>query len=341
MADADSIRLWEDLKLGYTESLGHPELRETIAGLYDGIDRDDILVAVPEEGIFLSMQALLDPGDHLICTFPGYQSLYEVALSIGCRVDHWQPVEEQGWRFDVEHLEKLLRPDTKLIAVNFPHNPTGYLPPGEDFQALLELVRGRNIHLLSDEMYRYLELDEAGRLPAVCACYDKGISLSGLSKSFGLPGLRIGWLATRDHELRDRMSRLKDYTTICGSAPSEILGLIALRQRHEIISMQKRRIQRNLALLDDFFRERRDMFRWNRPLGGTICFPRMMTVGDTFSFCEKLVRETRIMLAPSRVFQYGDNHVRIGFGRENLPEVLERFGHYLDRFEIYSNCQKK
>jgi aspartate/methionine/tyrosine aminotransferase len=329
LADAETSRLWSELRLGYTESPGHPLLREAIAALYPGVDPGDVLVVVPEEGIFLLVHALLERGDHVICTWPAYQSLHEVARAIGCEVSPWEPDEARGWRFDLEALEALLRPETRLIVVNFPHNPTGHVPPAADFEALLELARGRGVHLLSDEMYRFLEVDRGATLPAACERYGRAASLCGLSKTFGLPGLRVGWVVTRDRELLARVAALKDYTTICGSAPAEILAIIALRAREAIIGRQVARIRRNLTALDAFFGEHRQRMAWNRPAGGSVCLPRVLAAPDTAALCEELLRETGIMLVPSALFGYGGRHVRIGFGREDLPVVLDRFSDYL------------
>jgi aspartate/methionine/tyrosine aminotransferase len=331
LADEKTLDMWNELKLGYTESWGHPLLREEIGGMYGGISPEDVLTVVPEEGIFLFMHALLEPGDHVVCTYPGYQSLYEVARSIGCRVSTWAPDEEMGWKFDIEDLKGLLESKTRLVVVNFPHNPTGYRPPAEDFDKLIDMLRMRGIYLLSDEMYRYLELDEGTTLPSACEVYDRACSLSGLSKTFGLPGLRVGWLVSLDHGVLNQVSRLKDYTTICGSAPSEILAIVALQSRTEIIRQQLARVRRNVGLLDRFFDGFQDRFQWQRPRGGSVCFPRMLGDKGTYEFCERIVQEAGIMLVPSREFQYGDHHVRIGFGRENLPEVLEKFANYLGR----------
>ncbi|MGD9056846.1 MAG: aminotransferase class I/II-fold pyridoxal phosphate-dependent enzyme [Desulfobacterales bacterium] len=331
MADAETKRLWDQLKLEYTETLGHPLLRGAIAEIYQGIHMEDIIVVVPEEGIFLLMHAILEPGDHVVCTFPAYQSLYEVAQSIGCEVSKWEPDESNGWCFDVEQLEEKLQDNTRLVVVNFPHNPTGYVPPAEDYKALINIVRQRNIYLLSDEMYRFLEVDYGATLPAGCELYDQAFSLGGLSKTFGLPGLRIGWIVSRNHDVLERVSQLKDYTTICNSAPSEILAIMALRNKDKIIGLQKTRVDKNLKILDDFLGEYADCFSWNRPLGGSICFPRSLISQNTFEFCEELVQETGIMLLPSRMFMFGDNHLRVGYGRENLPDVVNRFADYLNR----------
>ena len=330
MADGETAQLWEQLKLGYTESSGHPLLRETIAGIYNEIGTEDVLVVVPEEGIFLLMHALLQPGDHVVCTFPGYQSLYEIARSIGCELSTWEPDEERGWHFDVEELQEKMRANTRLVVVNFPHNPTGYVPPQEDFEAVIQIAREQGAYLLSDEMYRFLEIDEGTTLPAACERYERAFSLFGLSKTFGLPGLRIGWLTSKDDKVLGRVKELKDYTTICSSAPSEILAIIALQNRSEIICQQVKRARRNVGVLESFFSARRDWFRWHRPVGGSVCFPRMTIVDDTTLFCEHLIQETGIMLVPSSQFQFGRQHIRIGFGRDDLPEVIERFSAYLE-----------
>jgi aspartate/methionine/tyrosine aminotransferase len=331
MADAEMVDSWGALKLGYTESLGHPTLREEIANIYQGINPSDVLVVVPEEGIFLLMHALLEAGDHVLCTYPGYQSLYEIARAIGCQVSTWEPDEGQGWHFDIDVLASKLRANTKLVVANFPHNPTGFMPTKDDFTAMVELVRERGAYLLSDEMYRYLEAEPGTTLPAACDLYERAFSLFGLSKSFGLPGLRVGWLASQDRQGMERISQLKDYTTICASAPSELLAIIALRSKERILKQQTDRTWRNLTVLDAFFERFQDQFSWNRPKGGSICFPRMLLVRDTYAFSEQVVEETGIMLAPSRMFQYGDPHLRIGFGREDLPQVVALFGEYLDQ----------
>jgi aspartate/methionine/tyrosine aminotransferase len=329
MAHKDRVELWIDLKLGYTESQGHPRLRQEIAGTYRDIDSDEILGVIPEEGIFLLMHALLEPGDHIVCTFPGYQSLYEIARSIGCGVSFWEPVEENGWFFDPQQLEYLVTDKTRLIVMNFPHNPTGYLPDREDYLAMLEIASKRGIHVLSDEMYRYLEVSEEDLLPAGCEIYERAISLSGLSKAYGLPGLRIGWTVSKDRDLLRRMMALKDYTTICASAPSEVLAIFALSNREQIIAQQRQRVIRNLELLDRFFDSFKDMFDWRRPRAGSIGFAKMKLSGGAQKFCEAAVIEAGIMIAPSTVFNYGDDHIRLGFGREDLPEVLDVFSAYL------------
>jgi len=331
MSDQETAALWQNLSLGYTESLGHPLLREEISKLYQGISPQDCLVIIPEEGIFIALNSILHAGDHVICTFPGYQSLYELARGLGCEITLWQPDESNGWCFDPAFLKANIRPNTKLVIVNFPHNPTGSYPSKDDYQSIIDIARENDLYLFSDEMYRFLEYDPAIRLPSACEVYEKAISLFGMSKSFGMAGVRLGWLVTKNVGLYASMAAFKDYTTICGSAPSEILSIIALRSKERIIAGHLARIMRNLALLDGFFEEFHDRFEWIKPQAGTLAFPRLKGTAKASDFCRRVVQEANIMLLPSTVFDYGDRHFRLGFGRENLPEVLGIFTEYLKR----------
>jgi len=321
--------MWQELKVGYTESLGLPLLRQEIIKLYQGINQDDVLVAAPEEGIFIAMNVLLNKGDHIICTFPGYQSLYEIAHSLGCEVTKWVLDEEKDWGVNLTFIEKNIKKNTKLIIINFPHNPTGSLINKKDFQKIAQIAKAHDLYLFSDEMYRFLELNPDHRLPSAYKVYDKAISLFGMSKTFGMAGVRIGWLVTKDKKIFEEMKVFKDYTTICSSAPSEILSLIALRARDVIIAHHLERIKNNLNLLEIFFEKHQNLFSWVRPKAGTIGFPQLKGKINSLTFCRELVERTGIMLLPSTVYDFDDKHFRIGFGRENMPEVLKIFEKYI------------
>lgn len=329
LADPETKRMWEELKLGYTESLGLPELRQEVAKLYKGVSEDEVLIITPEEGIFIAMNTLLNKGDHIVCAYPGYQSLYEIAESLDCEVTKWQPNEGDNWRFDPDFLEENIKPNTKLIIVNFPHNPTGSMASKQDFQKIVDIAKKHNVYLFSDEMYRFLELNPNGRLPSAVELYDKAISLFGMSKTFGMAGVRIGWVITKDKKLYKDMTTFKDYTTICSSAPSEVLSLIALRAKDTIIQNHLKRINRNLELLDAFFKRYTKLFSWVKPQAGTICFPKLLLNETSFDFCEAVVKDAGIMILPSTVYAYDDKHFRLGFGRENMPEALSRFEEYI------------
>ena len=329
MADKNSLNLWNNLKLGYTESQGHPILREEISRLYLNITPEDVLVITPEEGIYIAMNSILQKNDHVIVTFPGYQSLYEIANSIGCDVSRWTPQNEKGWFFDVKEFKNLIRDNTKLIVINFPHNPTGATIQEKELKEIIDIARQKNIIVFSDEMYRFLEYDKTNRISSACDLYENAVSLFGMSKSFALAGLRIGWLTTKNSDLLKRFVTYKDYTTICGSATSEILAIIALRSKEIIFERNLGLIGSNLKILDDFFAKYMALFDWYRPKAGPIGFPTLKTQTDVCDFCLDLVEKKGVMLLPSKVYDINGNFFRIGFARNNMPKAVEKLDEYL------------
>jgi aspartate/methionine/tyrosine aminotransferase len=334
LADDETAAMWANLGLGYTESTGHPLLRRAIAALYDSVGADDVLVfAGAEEAIFCLMTTSLEPGDHVVVTWPGYQSLYEVARAAGAKVGLHLLREEDGWGLDVDRLLRSFHDDTRMVVVNAPHNPTGMLPTPEEWQRLAAECSSRGIRLVADEVYRFLEHDDAPTLPAGADLDERAISIGVMSKSFALAGLRIGWLATRDRSVLDRCARMKDYTTICSSAPSEVLALIALRARERVLERSRSIVRANLAVLDDFFARRSDALTWVRPKGGSTGFPKLVPGGPAGSssdaFAARLVEATGVLLLPSSTFGFGDAHVRIGLGRADLPEALVKLEDFL------------
>ncbi len=320
--EADAAERLEAVWLGYTEAPGAPSLRREISRIYETIGGDDVLVHTgAEEAIFLFMQAALSPGDHVIVHWPCYQSLTEVARSMGCRVSLWEGREENGWALDPDELGRLVGPDTRVIVVNTPHNPTGYLMDRGTMEETVRIARENGILLFSDEVYRESEYDPADRLPAACDLDEKAVSLGVMSKTYGLPGLRIGWIATRNRAILDRMASLKDYTTICNSAPSEFLAELALRNRDRLIQRNVGIITRNLAMLDDFLGRRGDRFSWHRPKAGPIAFPALKGE-DAAAFCDRLVKKKGVLLLPGTLYDHPGNHFRIGFGRRDFGEGL-------------------
>jgi aspartate/methionine/tyrosine aminotransferase len=310
------------LRLGYTESAGSPTLRAEISGLYTDLPPVRVLVhAGAEEAIFLFMHAALAPGDQVVVHSPCYQSLAEVARSIGCTVTPWHADEANGWALDPDDLRRALTPAARAIVINTPHNPTGYLMDQDRFREVNRIALDRGIILFSDEVYRESEHDPADRLPPACDLNDLAVSLGVMSKTYGLAGLRIGWVASRNAEIVSRMARLKDYTTICTSAPSEFLAEVALRHREQIVRRNRDIIRENLAVLDAFFARHPRTFDWRRPRAGSIAFPRLVG-GDVERFCHELVTEAGVLLLPGTLFEDAGNHFRVGFGRKDLPQAV-------------------
>jgi aspartate/methionine/tyrosine aminotransferase len=327
LAEPETRRLWGELELGYTDPGGLPTLRTEIAGMYAGLEPDEIITfAGADEAIFLALNAILRPGDHAVVTWPAYQSLHEVAHAAGADVT-LVPLDREEWTLDVDRLRRAVRPTTRVVVVNFPHNPTGALPSRSTLDAVEALAAEVGAHLFSDEVYRFLEHDPTDRLPAAAEYGGRAVSLGVMSKSFGLAGLRIGWVATKDRELLRRISTYKEYVSSCSSAPSEVLALIALRARETVLARSRRVLQRNLALLDGFFARWEDAFEWVRPGAGCVGFPRLDGL-DVEELAVRLVREEGVLVVPGSVYDFPGNHFRLGFGRVDLPAALaglERF----------------
>lgn len=327
--EEDAAEKFQKVWLGYTESSGSPSLRGEIAKLYSTVQADDVLVfSGANEAIYLFMLAALKENDHIIVHAPHYQSLSEVAKGIGCLVSPWRAREENGWALDLDELRHLMRSTTKAIVVNVPHNPTGYLMSRADFDALNRFAQEKGVLLFSDEVYRESEYDPADRLPAAVDYGAHAVSLGVTSKTYGLAGLRIGWIAAKNRAVYDKMASLKDYTTICNSAPSEFLAELAMRHRAELADRSLKIIKHNLAVIDDLFARYSSLFSWQRPRAGSMGFPKLLK-GGVESFCDDLVRRAGVLLLPGSVYDDAHNHFRLGLGRKNLPQAVSRMEEYL------------
>ena len=333
--DADRQR-WDELRLGYIETFGTPELRAAIAATFVERTSADILVfAGAEEGIFTAMQVLLSADDHAIVVTPNYQSAETLPGGI-CEVTAVALDEAGDWDLDVDRVRDALRPNTRLISINFPHNPTGKIISHDRLEALIAIARERDLWIFSDEVYRLIERDPAMRLPQVADVYEKGLSLNVMSKSYGLPGLRVGWIASSDRELLGKMERVKHYLSICNSAPSEVLATIALKARDHILERNRGIVDENLRKLDRFFAEFPDLFEWSVPDGGCVGFPRYLGSDGVERFCERLVNDAGVLLLPANIYEsaYGPtpaDRFRIGYGRLGLEEGLDAMRSCLDR----------
>src|SRR5215218_677602 len=332
---AEGLEELAALPLGYTPTWGSDALREAIAATYDAVDPDDVLVfAGAEEAMFWAMQELVGPGGHAVVTVPNYQSMESVPLATGAAVSGLSLRPEDGWALDLDALRALLRPETRLVAVNFPNNPTGALPDPDAWAALVALCEERGIRLFSDEVYRGLEPDGTEPLRQAADASPTALSLGVMSKAYGLPGLRIGWLACRDRAVLERLETRKHYTSICNPAPSELIAARALRRGAEIIARNRAIIARNLPVFDAFFAEHADLFEWEHPRGGCVCFPRYRGADGVEAFCHDLLEQAGVVLLPASIYasDLGDvppDRFRIGVGRADPEPALEAFGAFL------------
>ncbi len=327
LATPDEQKLWNNLRFGYTESSGSDFLREEISMQYSTISADKINVMSPGEANFILMNILLNSGDEVICQRPSYQSLYQVAVSLGADFKFWDCRSDN--KFYIQDLEKIISSKTKLLILNFPHNPTGFVPTNAELKQIIELATNYNIFIFSDEMYRRLIHDEKDEIPSVCDLYENSASLWGMSKSFGLAGLRIGWVCTHRKDLLDKIASFKDYLSICNNAAGEVLSFIALRHWRDFITPNKSKINRNKEIFKKFVAKYVDLFEYYEPKGGSTVLVRQNTGMSSYELAEKIVNEIGIMLVPSEMFDYGEQHLRIGLGRENFPEALKIFDDYL------------
>jgi aspartate/methionine/tyrosine aminotransferase len=327
MADAADRAAWDQLYLGYTETWGSPALREAIAATYDTISVGEVLSFVgAQEGIFAAMHGLLGPDDHAIVVIPNYQSVESVPLSI-CDTTGIPLDPDNNWELDLDRVRDAIRPNTRVICINFPHNPTGKVISRSALDSLIDVARRRGIYIFSDEVYRLLERRPESRLPQVADLYERGLSLGVMSKAYGLSGLRLGWIASKDVEMLRMLERVKHYTSICSPGPTELLSQIGLKAREAILARNRALIAKNLPLLEAFFNDHADLFEWYLPDGGCIGYPRYLGREGVEAFAKELVEQTGVLLLPGSVYQSDlgptpADRFRVGYGRANMEEGL-------------------
>jgi len=347
LADEECRQMWDDLWLGYTECWGHPLLRQEVASnFYPGLGAENIrMFAGAEEGIFCVMTALLSQDDHAVVITPCYQSLFSLPKS-RCAVTPVSLLPSEHWRCDLDVLRASIQANTKLIVMNWPHNPTGQVPSREHWEGILAIAKEHDLWVFSDEVYRGLEPNEALRLPTLASVYEKGLSLGVVSKSIGLAGLRVGWIAGQDQAILNAIADVKHYLSICNSAPSEVLALIALRNNDVLLNRILSIVRDNLALIDAFLERWSSIFRWERPVGGCCGFMEMIDASSISmdELAKQLVESHGVLIIPGSIFNQTksaspstesagrnlSNFFRIGFGRKNFPECLEAFENALN-----------
>lgn len=338
MADKSLDEL-SNLHLGYTETWGAPSLRYAIAGTYRNLKSENILCfAGAEEGVYTAMRVLLSRNDPAIVAVPNYQAAETIPLDI-CQVSGVCLDAQNNWRLDLDQVKEAIKPNTKLISVCFPNNPTGSIISKDDYKELVELCRKHGLYLFNDEVYRLLELDESKRIDQAADVYEKALSLNVMSKAYGLPGLRIGWIASQDTDLLQKLERYKHYLSICNSGPSEVIAEIALSVRAQILDRNRSLMANNLKKLEDFFQDYPDYFEWQRPDGGCIAYPRYIGPGDVEDFCTQLVKKEGVLLLPASIYHSElmnapSDRFRIGFGRASIDEGIAAFRVFLEKFQL-------
>jgi aspartate/methionine/tyrosine aminotransferase len=328
-ASDKELSLWEEMKLGYTESKGNPILREAILQYYKINSIENVVVATPGELNFICMNVILESKDHVITVSPCYQSLSEVVKTIKCELSYWKP-NPDNWEFNTNDLKNLIKKNTKLIILNFPHNPTGSYLTLKQLNEIIAIAQKNDLYIFSDEMYHKLIIEPVQELPPISDLYKKGISLWGTSKSFGLAGLRTGWLVSQDIGFLRKVVAFKDYLSICNSAPSEILSIIALNNIDKFLFPIVKKIKANILSFKEFSDKHDIISSFIAPKAGSTSFAKLNIEQSSLEFSNELVSTTGIMTVPSEMFEHQGKYIRIGFGRKNLPEILKVFSQYLN-----------
>jgi len=320
------------LPLGYSEARGTAALRAMLAATYTRGDADHILVTTGAiEANYLLFNVLLEAGDHVVAPYPAYQQLYSVPRALGCDVSLWHVGPATGYRYDVDALERLLTPRTKIIIVNTPHNPTGAMLPPGDANRIYELAKSVGATVIGDEAYRWLAVPDGD--PFALPFFDlgeSGISVGTLSKPFGLPGLRIGWIAG-PRDLVQRCWGLRDYISLSPGKLNDALAQLGMRHRDRIIARNTEIIRANLAEATRWIDERSSFLAWTRPRGGLLALIKYDLPVDSLPLADRLATEYSVMLAPGSAFGY-ERHLRLGIGQrpDIFREGLELAGKCFD-----------
>ena len=306
------------MKMTYGAIEGSDRLRDAICTLYDHQARENIVVTHGAIGANALIHAtLIDPGDHVICVKPTYQQHYSIPESYGADIEilHLRP--QNQFLPDPDELRAMIRPDTRLIVINNPNNPTGSLMEKAFLREFCEIARSVGAWVLCDEVYRGTNQHGSGFAPAIADIYEKGISVSGMSKAFSLAGLRLGWIAA-PVEIMNAVSIHRDYTTISVGVIDDYFAALALESKDKIIARAQAITRKNLAILSDWV-DREPSISWIKPMAGTTALLKYDFDLPSRDLCIALQQQTGVMLLAGSALDM-EGYVRIGFA--NSPEIL-------------------
>ena len=322
----------DDVPLRYGHHRGKPELRAVVAAQYPGLTEEHVVVTTgASEANFIVVSALVKPGDHMVVEHPNYPSLYEVPRSLGCDVSLFTLTFEDRFKPDWGRLKGMLRPETRLISLTHPNNPTGSMISRGELEQIVALVEERGMYLLFDETYRHMVSGER-LLPAAAGLSDRVISISSMSKCYGLPGIRCGWLATTNQAVLDEVLAIREQVSISNNALSEEVAQRVLERMDTYLARGRERIDANQAVVADWM-QNQSAFEWRPPEAGVVCFPRIRSDVrvEPEALYRRLAEEYRTFVVPGRCFEMDERFFRIGFGAdaeeirkglENLDQAL-------------------
>jgi aspartate/methionine/tyrosine aminotransferase len=339
----------ESHSLEYTPNGGSLDLREEIAKLYgDNITADNILVfpgaqvAVQTAAFAVLGQMDDDHGivspPHSIVFTPGYQSLVEGPRHAGSQVTQIKLTAENEWHIDPQTIRQAIQPNTRYLVMNLPYNPAGTLISAETQQEIIDIARQHDIIILCDEVYRLLEHDPSIRLPAMCDAYENGMSVVTLSKPWGACGVTVGWIATQNMALKQRLWNVQYFGCACPSRASELQGLLVLRASDRILQHNLEIIHHNMVLLDEFFEKNKEFFSWVRPTAGAIAAVYFKGPLTSAELGEQLAM-AGIGMKPAYCFSGANvtddvDCFRIGYGERTMPQALLALGEFVENHEV-------
>ncbi len=310
-----------DLTLLYGEHRGRPRLRQLIAAEGPGLSADDVLVTTGAAGaLFIIATALLSPADHLVVIRPNYATNLETPRAIGCAMSLIELSFDEGFRLNLDQVAAALTPKTRLISVTCPHNPTGVMLSVAELSGLVALAERHGCRLLVDETYRDLSFERA--LPLAASMSERAISVASLSKAYGVPGIRTGWVITRDPSLQELFLAAHEQMNICGSVIDEWIAEQVLERRADLLAPILAEMRRRLGVVSAWI-EREDRLEWVKPSGGVVCFPRMTVEppGGTEAFYRRLLEAHGAYVGPGHWFEQPDHYFRLGYGWPTAEEL--------------------
>jgi aspartate/methionine/tyrosine aminotransferase len=332
IADKQSRSFWDR---GFAEKVFITSLLQgEIAKQYNSLQPKNIsLFGGAQESTYHVMRTLLKRGDHVIVLSPCYQFLEEIPKMCGANVEKIPLLREFGFRLDIELLKKTIRTNTKLLIINYPHNPTGKILTACEIEEIITLARSHGIYLFNDEVYKGLEIDSSKAIRSISDLYEKGIVVSSLSKPFGLPSIRIGWIASQSINILQQAANYRNFTSSRNSELSELMAFMVLRNQKKLLSRNINIISENLRILSEFFQRHSHSLSWIPPEGGTVSFPKLLLPISIDQFVEELSKETKVVLVPASVFSVEENAFRITFGKREMVDSLNLLESFLIKKE--------
>ena len=311
---------------------GLPELQETVATWYKSTSPGEVFVTCSStEAIFLLVESLVGAGDSVVAMFPMYPALYQLAGDLGAEVRKWRLRHENQFQPDLAELEDLVDESTKLIVINNPQNPTGYVMSDEELQSVIVIAGEVGAKVWVDEVFRGITVDGKPATGSVRDLDQSAISTGSMSKSFGLSGLRVGWIAAPE-DILESLWHINYYTTVCAATIDQQIAALAHRHRDKVLARNQAIVDENFGVLKEWMAQKNGVFDWVKPEGGPITFPKFIPDIHTDEFCLRLAEEYSVLVPPGNYTFDAEGFIRIGYGMRRFAEAMEKVSRALDEY---------